>query len=301
MGWVEDVRDFLFVLLQSIWAVCTSVFWAIVPQPLKSVKGKVVLITGTGSGLGRLLAVKFAQLDAVIVLVDVQEVKNNETFETIKNMDRKAFAYTCDVSNENQVENLAAKVFREVGKVDIIINNAGILPGKPFLELSNSQIRKTLEVNTLAHFWMIRKFLPHMLERGEGHIVAVASIAGILGSSYLVDYCASKYAVVGMMSALREELYETGKEELINLTVICPSTMNTGLVQKPKTRFPKILPVLDVDQVSDIAVKAVLTNKPLVVIPTVAHVIFKIANLFPVQVPLKLQRFFEYSLDPNVK
>ncbi|GFQ87184.1 hypothetical protein TNCT_546011 [Trichonephila clavata] len=216
-------------------------------------------------------------------------------------MQCKAYAYTCDVSNENQVEELADKVYREVGDVDILINNAGVLPGKPLLELTNKQIKRTLDINTLAHMWTIRQFLPRMLERGEGHIVAISSVAGILGCSYLVDYCASKYAVIGLMAALQEELYEMGRDEQIQLTVICPSTMDTGLVQNPKTRFPSMLPILNVDKASDIIINSILRNKRLVVIPTIVHVIYKISNLFPPQVPLLLQRFLDYTIDPNIK
>ncbi|GFU00325.1 uncharacterized protein NPIL_661531 [Nephila pilipes] len=103
------------------------------------------------------------------------------------------------------------------------------------------------------------------------------------------------------MSALEEELYEMGRDEQIQLTVICPSTMDTGLVQNPKTRFPSMLPILDVDKASDIIINSILRNKRLVVIPTIAHVIYKIANLFPPQVPLLLQRFLGYTIDPNIK
>ncbi|KAG8184083.1 hypothetical protein JTE90_025393 [Oedothorax gibbosus] len=297
----EVLFEFIVVLLQTIGVVLVSVFRTIIPEPLKSVKGKVVLVTGAAGGLGRLVAQKLALLGAKVVLVDVDEVRNEETLQSIVQMQCKAHAYTCDVSNEVQVEDLAARVFREVGPVDILLNNAGVLPGKPLLEESPGMIRKTLEVNTLAHMWMIRSFLPTMLDRGEGQIVAISSVAGILGCAYLVDYCASKHAVVGIMSALREELAEMGREEQIKLTVVCPSTMNTGLVQKPRTRFPSFLPILDVEHVSDIVVKSILRDKRMVVIPTVAHAIYKVANLFPPQVPLLLQRFLGYTLDPNVK
>ncbi|GFY43841.1 hypothetical protein TNIN_413181 [Trichonephila inaurata madagascariensis] len=301
MSALEVTFELLVVLLKTLGTVCVAIFRSIIPEPLKSVREKVILVTGSGGGLGRQIAQKLALLGARVVLVDVDEVRNNETLQNIKQMQCKAYAYTCDVSNENQVEELADKVFREVGDVDILINNAGVLPGKPLLELTNKQIKKTLDINTLAHMWTIRQFLPRMLERGEGHIVAISSVAGILGCSYLVDYCASKYAVIGLMAALQEELYEMGRDEQIQLTVICPSTMDTGLVQNPKTRFPSMLPILNVDKASDIIINSILRNKRLVVIPTIAHVIYKIANLFPPQVPLLLQRFLGYTIDPNMK
>ncbi|KAF8795766.1 Protein dhs-3 like protein [Argiope bruennichi] len=301
MSVMEVLFELLVVLIKTLGTVCVSLFRCVIPEPFKSVREKVILVTGSAGGLGRLLAQKFALLGAKVVLVDIDEVRNNETLQNIKSMQCKAYAYTCDVSNENQVEALADKVFREVGDVDILINNAGVLPGKPLFDLTNAQIKKTFAINSLSHMWMIRQFLPRMLDRGEGHIVAIASVAGILGCSYLVDYCASKHAVIGLMAALREELHEMGREEQIQLTVICPSTMNTGMVQNPKTRFPSLLPILDVDKASDIIVQSVLRDKRFVVIPTFVHVIYKFFNLFPPQVPLLLQRFLGYTIDPNVK
>ncbi|GFY42689.1 epidermal retinol dehydrogenase 2 [Trichonephila inaurata madagascariensis] len=93
-------------------------------------------------------------------------------------MQCKAYAYTCDVSNENQVEELADKVFREVGDVDILINNAGVLPGKPLLELTNKQIKKTLDINTLAHMWLSRRENRCMLSPDS--LISHASLAGFI-------------------------------------------------------------------------------------------------------------------------
>lgn len=301
MAALEDIAEFFGLLLKTVFAVLVAIYRCIIPVPLKSVREKVILVTGAGSGLGRLLAQKFALLGARVVLVDVDETRNNDTLQTLKQMQCKAHAYTCDISNENQVEELGDKVTRDVGSVDILINNAGVMSAKPLMELSNEQIKRTLQINTLSHFWTIRQFLPRMLENGEGHIVAIASAAGMIGCSNLVDYCASKHAVMGLMSALREELSDTGKEDFIQLTVICPGTMNTGMVESPKTRFPSILPILNVEDVSDKVVKAVLQNKRILVIPTIVHVIYKVANLFPLEVPMDLQRYLGYSIDPNKK
>jgi len=299
MSVLADILEFSVVLLKAVWIVLVSIYRCIIPISLKSVREKAILITGAGHGLGKLLAQKFALLGAKVILVDIDEARNNETLQSIRQMQCKAFAYTCDISNENQVEELGDRVSREVGNVDILINNAGVMAAKSLMDLTSEQIRRTITINTLSHFWTIRQFLPRMLDCGEGHIVAISSVAGILGCANLVDYCASKHAVVGLMSALQEELAETGKEDFIHLTTICPSTMNTGMVQNPKTRFPSLLPILDVEHVSEKVIRAVLQNKRLVVIPTFAHVVHKVANLFPPQVVLQVQRFFGYTIDPN--
>lgn len=98
------------------------------------------------------------------------------------------------------------KVLTEVGDVSILINNAGIMPQHEMLKHSEGEIRKVFEINTIAHCWMFQAFLPKMIEKNRGHIVALSSIAGIVGFKNLVPYCGSKFAVRGMMEAMAEEL-----------------------------------------------------------------------------------------------
>lgn len=297
----------LIVFLELIQFLCrwtlivlVRLFRFFIPASKKSVAAEVVLITGTGHGLGRLLALNFAKLGAKIVLWDINEENNRAVQAEIEENGGSAYAYRCDVSDEKQVEEIGGKVLREVGQVSILINNAGVLPGKPMMYLNSYQIKRTLEINTLAHFWTIRRFLPSMIEAGYGHIVAISSAGGIIGCGNLTDYCASKYAVVGLMDSLREDIYAQGKEECINLTVVCPATMNTGLVQRPKTKFPSLFPVLDVEQTAEIITDAILRNEMFVVIPPVVHVIYKITTLFPAQVIVLAKRYLEYTIEPNI-
>lgn len=97
-------------------------------------------------------------------------------------------AYQCDITDEASIARLAEQVERDLGEVDILVNNAGIVNCVPFEAMTSAQIRKTFEVNTFAHFWTMRQFLPSMKRRRSGHIVAVSSIAGLLGTANLTDY-----------------------------------------------------------------------------------------------------------------
>lgn len=92
------------------------------------------------------------------------------------------------------------------GEVDILVNNAGVIQGKSILELNEEHASRTMVINLESHFWLIREFLPAMLRKNEGHIVGVASMAGLAGAPYLTDYCASKFGCVGLMEALRIEM-----------------------------------------------------------------------------------------------
>ncbi len=134
------------------------------------------------------------------------------------------------MTSREKVLETANKVLTEVGDVTILINNAGIMPQHGMLKHSEAEIRKCFEINTLAHCWMFQAFLPRMIEKNHGHIVALSSIAGLIGFNNLVPYCGSKYAVRGMMEAMLEELRQTsnGKNK-IKFTTVFPYMVSVSL------------------------------------------------------------------------
>jgi all-trans-retinol dehydrogenase (NAD+) len=151
----------------------------------------------------------------------------------------------CDVTNREQVLKLGKTILQEVGPVTVLVNNAGIMPCIPLLKTSEDQIRKTFDVNVMAHFWMLEAFLPHMIQEKKGHIVATSSIAGLCGLTNLVPYCSSKFAVRGLMEALHEELREDPRNFNIRTTTVFPYMVDTGLCKKPKIRFPGLLGLIN--------------------------------------------------------
>jgi len=230
----------------------------------KSVRGDILLVTGGGSGIGRLIAQKLARLGAVIVTVDVNEKGNIETARSIVEAGYRAHAYTCDLSKKKEIDDTCTKIKAEVGDVSILINNAGVVSGKSFMELTDAQIHRTFDVNVLAHFWTIKNFLPDMIARKKGHIVSTASLAGHGGTNKLVDYCASKFANVGFDESLRTELYAQGHADYIHTTCICPYYISTGMFDGVQS---KIIPILKPDFVAEEAVNAILINKQIVMLP----------------------------------
>lgn len=111
------------------------------------------------------------------------------------------------MTNREKVLETANKVLAEVGDVTILVNNAGIMPQHSILKHTEAEIRKCFEINALAHCWMFQAFLPRMIEKNHGHIVALSSIAGLIGFNNLVPYCGSKYAVRGMMVIINDIKY----------------------------------------------------------------------------------------------
>jgi len=186
------------------------------------------------------MAIAFAKQGCKLSLSDINQDGLEETKRMIvaeTRSDSNVITFLCDVSCKESVEN-AGKISREkFGPVTLLINNAGIVSGKNILENSDFMMKKTLEVNTLAHLYTIREFLPDMIRIKKGHIVSICSIAGLVGTPGLSDYCASKFGAFAIDECLRTELKKNG-HSFIKTTCICPFFINTGMFDGVKSYFP---------------------------------------------------------------
>lgn len=201
----------------------------------KDVRGQIVLITGAGSGLGRLMAQQFARLGCRLVLLDVDLESIKQAATELRELDAEVHTYACDVANSDSVYSAASKVKTEVGYIDILINNAGVVSGRKVLDCTDTTMKKTMDVNATAHFWTVKAFLPDMMSRDQGHIVTMSSAGGLFGVPGLSDYGASKAAALGFHEAVRAELYMLNKTG-VHMTVVCPFFINTGMFQGVQTR-----------------------------------------------------------------
>jgi len=247
----------------------------------QELKGQLVLITGGGSGIGRKMALSFAKIGAKVVIWDINEDGINKVVKEIKDNGGQAWGYRCNVMNYQEVIQVANKVKLEAGKVDILINNAGIVSGKFLVDLTEEHIQRTFNVNTVSHFWTIKEFLPEMLKTNKGHVVTIASAAGISATTGLVDYSASKYGAFGTNEALRLELRKQ-RASGVYTTVICPYYINTGMFDGVKTKYPFLLPILDENYVTERIVDAVKFKDPVVVLPWIVTLGWLGKFLFPV-------------------
>jgi all-trans-retinol dehydrogenase (NAD+) len=276
--------EYFLVNFWLLYYTIEGIIKAILPSgilPRKSVRGKVVLITGTGSGLGRLFAIEFGKLGARVVCWDINERLNLETLEILESQGIDAHAYTVDVSNRNSIYENAERVKKEVGDVDILFNNAGIVSGKKLFENSDEMMIKTMEVNTMSLFFTAKTFLPKMLENNSGHIITLASMAGKSGTAGLVDYCASKFGAVGFNESLRAEMQSLGKN--VKVTTICPYYIDTGMFDGVTTHAPNLLPILQPQYVVDRAVEAILTNQEELFLPRACYLLFAFSGFLPVK------------------
>ncbi|KXJ78606.1 hypothetical protein RP20_CCG004019 [Aedes albopictus] len=188
--------------------------------------------------------------------------------------------YLVDISDREQVYEVAKKVKQEVGNVDILINNAGIVACRTLWDLSDKAIESTYAVNILSHYWTTRAFLPEMMNSNKGHIVTVGSVAGLLGTYGCTDYSATKFACVGFHEALYTELKTHGYDN-IHLTLVCPYYINTGMFAGCK---PRLLPMLEPKHVADSMVKSILKNEVNCTLPDSVRIFLPLKCLLPAKV-----------------
>ena len=208
----------------------------------------------------------------------MQHTLNQEVVSAIRAKGHTAYSYTCDITNWQAVQTLKTEIAANCPQdVTYIINNAGIVQGKPWLELSPEQIERTLKVNTLSQFYITKTFLPSMIAADHGHVVNVASVAGIFVIQNLTDYCASKFASIGFSQCLQQEFAGTN----LHCTVICPSHTLSGMFDGLYMRFQSFMPSLTTEQVVDRAILAVRENRDFLVTPPVFYYLQLLAGVVP--------------------
>ncbi|CAI4226819.1 unnamed protein product [Auanema sp. JU1783] len=246
----------------------------------KIITGQVVLITGAGNGLGKLMAIEFAKLKACLVLWDVDESSLLTVKTACENLGADVNTGIVDISDRHNVYGEADIVLNKFQKIiDILINNAGILrKGGSFLLKDDESMEKTVQINMVSHFWLAKAFLPGMVATNSGHIVSVCSLAGLVGAFDLVDYSASKFGAFGFQEALENEVYNQGYKN-IKFTTVCPSFVATNMLSEiPSLTSPNVLdPKLVVDNI----IRAILTEMRILILPNTAYFLYAIKGLVP--------------------
>ena len=203
----------------------------------EDLKGKVAIVTGARRGMGRTHALKLADAGAKVVVSDISKEDCQKVVEEIKKEGGEALALKCDVSKKEDVEKMVAETIEKFGKLDILVNNAGICQFKPFLELTEEEWDRTLDINLKGYFLCTQAAAKKMAEQKSGTIVNISSVAmgqqGI-GFPNIVHYCASKGGIIGMTEALAVELAPHN----IRVNAIAPGMIETPMID-PIKQDPK--------------------------------------------------------------
>ena len=201
-------------------------------------RGAVVAVTGGGRGIGRASAQLFAERGATVCIGDLDSEAASEAATAVGS---RALPFALDVSSRRSFSEFLTACGELAGPVDVLVNNAGVMPAGRFLEEDTSTTRTVLEVNLTGPINGMRLVLPDMIARGRGHVVNVASLLGKTELPGLATYTASKHALVGLSAAVRAELAGTG----VTVTTVLPGIVNTELtsgITIPFARLARIEP-----------------------------------------------------------
>jgi NAD(P)-dependent dehydrogenase (short-subunit alcohol dehydrogenase family) len=200
-------------------------------------EGKVALVTGAGSGIGRAIALAFVREGAMVGAGDINVAASDETVRTIQESGGKAFSIKCDVGKAAEVEEMVNKTIEKFGHLDCSVNNAGI-PGKkcPIVDYPEEDWSQVLRTN-LTGVWLCMKYeIPQMLKQGKGAIVNMSSASGLIGTPEISAYTASKHGVVGVTKTAALEYAKAG----IRINAVCPGSVRTALMENMLTQHPEL-------------------------------------------------------------
>uniref|UniRef100_A0A8D0BNB1 Short-chain dehydrogenase/reductase 3 n=1 Tax=Salvator merianae TaxID=96440 RepID=A0A8D0BNB1_SALMN len=287
------LTDFLLLAAKvSGYIVYALLQWVKKPTE-KSIRNEICLITGAASpaGLGKLLALEFAQRGATLVLWDTDTEGNEKVAREVRNLGAKTYTYTCDVSRREEVYSMADDVRKDVGDVTILVNNAGVVPGKPFLQDSDEALERTMRMNCHAHFWTVKAFLPQMIKQNHGHIVTIAGSFGLFATGCLEGYCASKFAVVGFHEALSHEL-KAKRISDVKTTLVCPYFTDGDVFHDCRTRKePKtLLSPLNPDCFVKTVMQGILQNQHMLCVPRGMYLAAILKNFLPWDAQVIIQK-----------
>jgi 3-oxoacyl-[acyl-carrier protein] reductase len=190
--------------------------------------GKVVLVTGAAQGIGKATALKFASEGAKLVLCDVRLESLNEISEELKEMNAEFLNYAVNVVDRDQIQVMVTDVVSKLGKIDVLINNAGITADSQMLKMPEDDFDKVIAVNLKGVFNCTQLVAPVMVQNGSGVILNASSVVGIYGNFGQTNYAATKFGIIGMTKTWAKELGKKG----IRVVAVAPGFIGTPMVQK---------------------------------------------------------------------
>jgi 3-oxoacyl-[acyl-carrier protein] reductase len=247
---------------------------------MKVLRGKKALVTGAASGIGRSIALALAREGVDLYLVDIKEDVIDAVAHEARRHGIEVRTATCDLARPEQITAVAESVLAAWGRLNILVNNAGIAHRGPTHEMTADQWNQVLAVNLMAPIQLVREFLPS-LQSNEAHILNVCSIFGLVSTRKAAAYQTSKFGLVGLSAALRAE-YGSSR---FGVTALCPGFVHTPLVDELDTREAKKLPpqwmFAELDTVAAAAIRAIRRNKGVVVVTPMMRALWLLGRLSP--------------------
>lgn len=255
---------------------------------MKSIHNKIALVTGAASGMGRATAMEMARKGAHLILVDINEKGLKEVAASIQRMESRAHIIVANLALKEEIARVAKTALEQEDHIDILYNNAGVALLEEIKDTTTEDWEWLVDINMWAPIRLTQALLPHMIERGTGHIVTTASVAGLMGAPMLGAYSVTKFGMVGYSEALRAEVAQYG----ISVSAVCPGVVRTNLVETIKTpgvkegmskqmdRYPSWIGLDEMEAGKQI-VKGIRKNKGFILIAREAKPLWLLKRISP--------------------
>lgn len=251
---------------------------------MKSIRGKRALVTGAASGIGRAIALALAREGADVCLVDINHQGLLEVASRIEHLGRLALVIPCDVSQPDQIEAAVDTILDAKDRLEILVNNAGVLHYGPTHRMTEEQWERVMAVNLLAPIHFIRLLLPTLIRQPQGHLVNVSSIYGHFATRKTAAYHAAKFGLVGLTESLRAEYSRQG----IGVTAVCPGFIKSGLFEagtsshkNGEMRQPPDWCCSTPEHVANKTIRGIYRNQRMVLVTPLAYGMYYLKSLAP--------------------
>ena len=248
--------------------------------------GKTVVVTGASSGIGRAVALEMARRGARLVIAARRADRLEEVAAHCRDLGAACAAVPTDVTDREQCRRLMAAA----GEVDVLINNAGFALFDSIADAPPDDLRSMMDTNYFGAVWCVQAVLPQMIARGEGSIVNLASITGIMGYARMGGYCATKFAMIGFTEALRDEVIGRG----VRVALVCPGTTDTELfVTAERGKMPgasRLILAVKPERVARAVCDAAEDGRYRRILPFAAALFMRLKELFPRLAHLLMRR-----------
>ncbi len=186
---------------------------------------KIVLITGCGTGIGKSIALRLASDGALLILTDKNITAVQEVLEEVQKISPNSVCFQMDVTDQDSIHSVVEDCIKDFGKIDILVNNAGVSSENWFWKLTETEWDFNMDINCKGVWRVSKEIAPYMIERKEGKIICIASMAAKMGAPFQAHYAASKFAVLGLVQSMAKELAQFN----ITVNAVCPGMVKTGM------------------------------------------------------------------------
>lgn len=259
---------------------------------MKDLKGKVAAVTGAASGIGRCLAINLADAGCSVAMADVDAKGLEETAKMMEGKNVLVTSHVVDVSDREQVYGFAEEVVERHGKVNMIINNAGVSVSSALEDVTYEDLEWIIGINLWGVIYGTKAFLPYLKEQPEGHIVNISSVHGIFTNPRVGSYCTSKFAVRGFTQTLRQEL----RGSTVGVSCVHPGGIKSDIVRSTRfyesaelkrsheeasEMFDKYIVWTSADKAARTIIAGVRKNKRRILVGPDAHIYAFLERMFP--------------------